>query len=285
MRLELLKRLLAVPSPSRQEQHMVALVLEHVRQRGPKRCGRAWGDRWNNVYIRKGSTEPVPLVCAHLDTVYNWTQVEVVEQDGLLVGFGPDGNRSGIGADDRCGVLICLELLERFDNIAVALFAQEEIGYIGAQNADADFFGSVGSIVEFDAPAMGLVSYSAGGQRLFENNGEFIQTAMPVLRRFGFIRFQHHPFTDLTGLRTRFPISCLNVSCGYYDWHSDHESVKIGDVEHSLEMATELVAALGNHRYGYAINLSDTAAPPVEVTEFRLPERTEPRRMSLCTRR
>lgn len=285
MRLNLLKRLLAVPSLSRQEHRMVEFVMEHVRQRGPKRCGKAWSDKLGTVYIRKGTTEPVPVVCAHLDTVYDWKQVKVVEQDGLLVGYGPDGTRSGIGGDDRCGVAICLQLLERFDNIAVTLFAQEEIGYVGARNADAGFFGSVGSIVEFDAPATGLVSYSAGEHRLFENNGEFIQTAMPVLRRFGYIHFQHHPFTDVTGLRQRFPISCLNVSCGYYDWHTDHEFVKINDVEHSLEMATELVAALGNHRYGFALDPADAAPPPVDVTDFRLPVRAEQPKMSLCTRK
>lgn len=285
MRLNLLKRLLAVPSFSRHEQEIAYLVMEHVRQRGPKRCGKAWRDKLGTVYIRKGSTEPVPLVCAHLDTVYNWNQVQIVEQDGLLVGYGPDGTRSGIGGDDRCGVAICLQLLERLDNIAVALFAQEEIGYVGARNAEAGFFGSVGSIVEFDAPATGLVSYSAGGQRLFENNGEFIQTALPVLRRFGFVGFQHHPFTDVTGLRQRFPISCLNVSAGYHNWHSDHESVNISEVETSLEMATELVEALGNHRYGFALDPADVAPPPVEVTELRLPVRAEQPRMSLCTRK
>lgn len=285
MRLNLLKRLLAVPSYSRQEHRMVEFIMEHVRQRGPKRCGRVWADRWNNIYVRKGTTEPIPLACAHLDTVCDWAHVQIAEQDGLLVGYGPDGNRSGIGADDKCGVYTCLELLERFDNLAVTLFAQEEIGYVGARNADAAFFDTVGSIVEFDAPATGLVSYSAGGQRLFENDGEFIQNALPVLRRFGFARFQHHPFTDVTGLRQRFPISCLNVSCGYYDWHTNHEFVNLCDVEHSLEMATELVAALGNHRYGFALDPADAVPPPVDVTEFRLPVRVGQPRMSLCTRK
>ena len=271
MRLDLLKRLLAVPTCSRQEHRMVEFLLNHVRERGPERCGVATADAWNNVLIRKGNIEPVPLVCAHIDTVHNLAEVEVVQQDGILVGFDRQNQRRGIGADDKCGIFICLELLERFDNIAVALFAQEEIGYIGAQHADADFFEQVGCALEFDCPATGLVSYSAGGQRLFQNDGAFIKVAMPVLAGRGFVQFQRHPFTDVTGLRQRFAFSCANFSCGYYNWHANNEYVKVADVEESLAMATELIAALGNRRYDYGASKPDTGKPPTEVTELRLP--------------
>ena len=284
MRLDLLKRLLAVPTCSRQEHHMVEFLLNHIRERGPERCGVATADSWNNVLIRKGSVEPVPLACAHIDTIHDWTEVEIVQQDGLLVGFNRNSQRIGIGADDKAGAFIALELLERCDNIAVALFAQEETGYRGALSADAAFFRNVGYAVEFDAPATGLVSYSAGGQRLFENDGEFIRVAVPILRRFGFIHFQRHPFTDVTGLRQRFAFSCLNVSCGYHHWHTDNEHVNIAEVETALEMATELIAALGNRRYNFDASEPDTARPPMEVTGLALPVTSKQPKKTLCTR-
>jgi putative aminopeptidase FrvX len=285
MRLDLLKRLLAVPTCSRREHRMVEFLLQHVRERGAKLCGSAWADTWNNVYLRKGIVEPVPLVCAHIDSIFDWTEVEIVEQDGLLVGFDRNGQRTGIGADDKCGVFLCLELLERFEHIAVALFAQEETGYRGALSADAAFFQCVGYAVEFDAPATGLVSYSAGAQRLFQNDGEFIRVAVPVLRRFGFVNFQRHPFTDVTGLRQRFAFSCLNVSCGYHHWHTDNEHVNIAEVETTLAMATELIAALGNRRYDFDVSRPDEAEPPVDVTELRLPATRDTLKNTLCTRR
>jgi hypothetical protein len=160
--------------------------------------------------------------------------------------------------------------------------AEEEIGFVGAMNADAAFFKQVGYAVEFDAPATGLVSYSAGGQRLFENDGEFVTLAMPVLERFGFTHFQHHPFTDVTGLRKRFPFSCMNTSCGYHHWHRDDEYANIAEVETSLAMATELIAALGNRRYDFDASRPDTAKPPVEVTELRLPVMNNRIRSGLC---
>lgn len=82
--------------------------------------------------------------------------------------------------------VICLELLERFDNIAVALFAAEEVGCVGSRNADPEFFERVGYVVEFDCPGRGLVSYTSGGVRLFQNDGDFIKTALPVMCKTAF---------------------------------------------------------------------------------------------------
>ena len=284
MRTDLLKRILAVPTCSRREHRMVEFLLQHVRERGAERCGVATVDRWNNVLIVKGSGGDVPCAGAHIDTIQGWDEIEIVEQDGLLLGFDGQGNRRGTGGDDKYGVAVCLELLERFQHIVVALFAREEIGYVGAQNADAGFFGRVGYALEFDAPATGLISYSAGGLRLFENAGQFIQTAMPVLRRFGFTHFQSHPFTDLTGHRRRFTFSCINASCGYHDWHRDDEYVSVAEVETTIEMATELIAALGNRRYDFDASKPDTAKPPVEVTGLALPVMSKQPKKTLCTR-
>ena len=77
----------------------------------------------------------------------------------------------------------------------------------------------------------------------------------------------------MTGLRERFRFSCLNVSAGYHGWHTDAEYLNIAEVETSLEMATELIAALGNRRYDYDASQPDAAEPPVEVTGLRLPPR------------
>jgi tripeptide aminopeptidase len=271
LNVDLLKRLLTVPSRSRHEDQMVAFLVDHVRRRGEERCGSIVTDEWNNVYIRKGKAGTVPCVAAHIDTVQPIRPVEVVQQNGILFGMTEGGQRTGIGADDKAGVFLCLELLERFDHIAVALFAQEEIGYNGAQNARPEFFERVGYVLEFDAPAHGLVSYTSGGVRLFQNDGAFIRTALPVLERFGCTRFQHHPFTDVKALRQRFSMSCLNLSCGYYHWHARNEYVKLADVERSLAMATAIIPALGTRRYEYDRNQPDAVEPPVSVTELQVP--------------
>ena len=131
MRVELLKQMLALPSPSYHEKAMVEFIVRHIEQMGPRTGVRCRVDEHNNVYITKGDAEFLPCVAAHIDTVHRSTPACIVQHGGLLVGFDEAGRRTGIGGDDKAGVFICLELLERFDNIAVVLFAAEEVGHQG----------------------------------------------------------------------------------------------------------------------------------------------------------
>jgi len=270
MRVDLLERILAVQTCSRQERRMVEFLVEHVRQRGAARCGSIVTDEWNNVYIRKGQAEIVPCVAAHIDTVHPMTNVQIIQQDGRLVGFDQYGRRTGIGADDKAGVYICLELLERFDDIAVALFAAEEIGCQGAYAADAAFFERVGYVVEFDCPARGLLSYTSGGVRLFQNDGDFIQRALPVLQAHGLTRWQHHPFSDVMALRQRFGFSCLNLSCGYHNWHRPDEYVVLDEVKAALAAGEDLLRVLGCRHYAFDAEDGDATLPLLEVTGLQL---------------
>jgi tripeptide aminopeptidase len=270
MQIELLQQMLTIPSPSRREERMVAFLNEHVLRRGVKRCGQMVEDQWNNVYIRKGKPGIVPCVAAHIDTVQSMYPVEIVQQGGALFGLDESGQRTGIGADDKAGVFICLELLERFDDLTVMLFAGEEIGCLGAQNAPEDWFKDVGYVIEFDCPGRGLVSYTSNGVRLFANNGQFIQRAFPVLEQHGLTKWQRHPFTDVMALRRRFDFSCLNLSCGYHQWHQPDEYIVLDEVGAALTGGEDLLRALGRHRYTFDSGGADTPLAPLEVTGFQM---------------
>ena len=270
MPLNVLKQLLAVPTCSGQEGQMVEFLVEHVRQRGSARCGSIVTDSLNNVFIRKGGPGTVPCVAAHIDTVHPLRPVEMVQQDGILFGLDENGQRTCIGADDKAGVYICLELLERFDHIAVALFAAEEIGCVGADHAPAAWFDDVGYVIEFDCPGYGLVSYTSSGTRLFANDGEFIQTAAPVLQTHGLTRWQHHPFTDVMALRRRFNFSCLNLASGYRNWHRSDDYVVVEEAQAAVRAGEALIAALGHRSYPFKAGADDLVAPLCEVTGLQV---------------
>jgi hypothetical protein len=252
---------------------MVAFLMDHVRQRGIARCGRVSVDEHNNVFIVKGNVPFMPCVAAHIDSVHNWNDVEIVRHDGTLVGLDRNDRQTGIGADDKCGVFICLKLLERFENIAVALFAAEEVGCVGAFKADAKFFDQVGYVMEFDCPGSGILSHSAGGERLFANRGAFIETAMPVLVEHGLIHWQRHPYTDVTALRKRFDLSCLNLSAGYHNWHQSDEFVVLREVSAAIIAGEALIRALGCRRYPYPVGSIDSTEPFIQVTTLNVAER------------
>lgn len=275
MRLELLKQLLLAPACSGQEGPLAALITAHVRAGGAGRRGHCWTDPCHNVYVVKGGANPCPCVAAHLDTVHPRPPATVVHAEGRLFGFDARGRRAGLGGDDQAGVYLCLELLERFDQIAAVFFAAEEIGCVGARQAAPAFFDRVGYVVEFDCPGFGLVSHSCGGRQLFANRGEFIQTARPVLERQGAARFQRHPYTDVMAVRERFPLSCLNLSAGYHRWHRPDEYVALAELAAMLTVGEEVIAALGCRRYPFPVGATDPAPPPFEVTALTVLE--EPR--------
>ena len=249
---------------------MVAFLREHVRRRGVKRCGEIITDQWNNVFIRKGRADYYPCVAAHLDTVQPLRPVEIVQQGGVLIGLDKQGQRAGLGADDKAGVFVCLELLERFDDLAVLLFAAEEIGCVGARHASDAWFQDAGYVIEFDCPGRGLVSYTSSGERLFANGGEFIQTAAPVLQAHELTRWQRHPYSDVMALRQRFALSCLNLSCGYHNWHQANEYVAVAEVAAAVKAGEALIGALGCRSYPFATAANDLAAPLFAVTDLQI---------------
>lgn len=269
MNIEVLKSLLAVPSYSFKEDQMVAWLVDYIQTRFP--TARVVVDTHKNVYVVKGNPEIAPCVAAHLDTVQPMRPVRVVEDAGRLLGFDTQNKQTGIGADDKAGIFVCLNLLERFDNLRAVFFAAEECGCVGARNAEEDFFQSVAYLIEYDCPSRNMLSYTTSGVQLFSNQGCFIREALPVLRKHGTVLWQHHPFTDVTALRRRFPISCLNLSCGYYNWHAKNEFIKIDEVGLAIEQGTDLVNTLERRRYWCPVDLFEDGEPAIAVTGLKVP--------------
>jgi putative aminopeptidase FrvX len=270
LRVDLLSKIMAIPTYSRSEDQMVAFLVDYVHGHGLARCGVVTTDKWKNVYIRKGKAGHVPCVAAHIDTVHPLGRVNIVTDNEILFGTDDKGNRTGIGGDDKAGVYICLELLERFDDIAVVLFAGEEIGMEGANNAPAAWFADVGYVIEFDCPGQGLLSYTSGGSRLFANDGEFIRTAMPVLKAHGLTHWQRHPYTDVKAVQSRFGVSCLNISSGYHNWHRRDEYVVLKEVQAGLDAGQALITALGRRSYPFRPYEADSAEPLCKLTDLKI---------------
>jgi tripeptide aminopeptidase len=226
-------------------------------------------DKYNNVFIRRGTADFYPCVSSHIDSVHPVSRKFALQQSGsTLTAVDERGKQVGFGGDDKTGVYICLEMLQRFDNICVALFSAEEIGCQGARKIEASLFDNVGYLMEFDCPARDMMSYTSGGVRLFDNHGDFIHAALPVLNTFGISKWQHHPYSDVLAIRKRFDFSCFNLSSGYYNWHRSNECVKIADTGNSLEMADALVRALGEKRYEFARDRVDESMPLVELSKL-----------------
>lgn len=275
MKLDVLKQLLAVPSHSFKEQQMVAWLCEYIHGNIPGATVTV--DASLNVYVHKGTSQFSPCVAAHIDTVQPMRPVNIVESNGCLIGYDEKGRQCGIGADDKTGVFVGLSLLERFSHIRAVFFAAEECGCVGARNVDPVFMDGLSFLMEFDCPSRNMMSYTSGGVRLFENNGLFINSVLPALKKHGTTLWQKHPYTDVMAIRKVHPISCLNLSSGYYNWHAPNEYVSVDDVNLAIEQGAAVIGSLEYMRYGCPVDLrEDVVESLIPITPLSVPTGPNP---------
>jgi len=240
---------LSVPSVSGGEDRMREFIVNSLNERNISN----YVDEYGNIYATKGITDNFPCVVAHIDTVHDITTFSVVESDYKLSAIKPDGSPTGIGGDNKAGVFVCLELLDRFDTIKAAFFVSEEVGCLGSYLSDPIFFENVGYAIQFDAPYNNWVSHYSDGVKLFSIESEFFEKINPILEEslpnYKPSGLGNHPYTDVSALKSLYDFSCLNYSVGYYNMHSIHEYVSIFDVELCLNTAIKLISSLGEELY------------------------------------
>lgn len=182
------------------------------------------------IYVTKGEGN-YPCIVAHMDTVHEIVEdLHPIEFNGNITGFNRvTMKQTGIGGDDKVGIYIALQCLEKFENIKLVFFRDEEVGCEGSQFPDMDFFKDVNYILQCDRRGNSGFVTEASGVKLSSN--EFQTDITPIIRQYGY-SFVNGAMTDVMELRYQgINISMANIECGYYNPHQYNEYVNIGDVE------------------------------------------------------
>lgn len=259
--IEFLKTVLSIPTHTYQEDRMIDFLIDYLSEKKyPFKI-----DELGNIYVTKGQVldgEYYPCVVAHTDTVHPIDTINIREEqlkdskgnlNFSLKAYNDEGQPTGIGGDDKCGVFACLQLLEEFDVLKVAFFVSEEVGCIGSKQADPVFFNDVGYAIQFDAPDDYMVTEYCFGVKMFETDSPFHTTAKTVLNEsmLSEPRFMQHPYTDIWQLKQKFDFSCINLSVGYHSYHTKNEYVVVDEVFAGIESGKNLIKELGNTKYVY----------------------------------
>jgi len=248
MNLQRLKEVLSVPTYFGEEDQMITYLTSILEEKGYSH----YQDTIGNIYVTKGDSELYPCFVSHIDTVHriNNDLIVIENENGNLSGqCSVTGDPSGIGGDDKCGVYLCLEMLDEHEAVKVAFFVREEYGMIGSKEADPEFFKDVKYAIQFDSPEGDSMSLTLRGQYLFDTSSEFGKIVSPILIERGITKWQHHPYTDAYQLLTKFDFPCLNIAAGYHQYHSPDEYVVPSEVENSSMLGLELVEALSVLEY------------------------------------
>ena len=255
-----LKEVLSVPTKTYKEDLMVRYICEWLEKNNIE----YYLDDYSNVYATKGQIadgQYYPLVLCHTDTVHEIDVINIREQQLpnaqgetklSLQAFNDNGQPTGIGGDDKCGVFACLTLLKEIPVLKAAFFVSEETGCHGSKKADKNFLQDVGYGIQFDAPENWMISEVCSGEILFDRQSEFFEKVDKVLSE-GMVKsdmlYMNHPYTDVYALRNGFDFSCINFSIGYYNYHTKYEYVVVEDVFNGINMGKKMIEDLGCNLY------------------------------------
>lgn len=191
-------------------------------------------DIYGNIIAQKGEGM-MPCVCSHLDTVHSVVNgYEVIYKDNIV--YSP----SGIGGDDKCGIITALIALERRQKVKAIFFSSEEVGLIGSSSIDDSYFSNISFLIGVDRKGnsdficMDGSDYTVSNQLIADTSG--------TLERHGYSPCTGL-ITDSIGLwRDGIGISAVNVSCGYYNAHTNSEYINLDDLNRCIYFVLDLIA-------------------------------------------
>ena len=239
----LLKKLYSIHSPSGKEDRMISFLNKYLQTLPGVKLGK---DSFGNLYAVKGEAETYPTACCHIDQVQKTHShdFKAIETKDIIFGYSPSNKQfEGLGADDKNGILICCELLRIYDNVKCAFFKSEEIGCVGSGHADLSFFDNSRFVIQCDRRGNSDLVTNISMMDLCSD--KFIMDIEP--ERFGY-QPTSGMMTDVEKLKEMgLNVSAINMSCGYYNPHSDEEITDKRDlvkcwtlVKHIFEDLTEV---------------------------------------------
>lgn len=222
--IDLLRRLYKIFSPSKHEERMSLFVQSQLVKIGINDFGV---DNLHQIYRLKPNTR---LLCAHMDQVSRKPISKVYTIGNFMFG---DGN---LGADDKNGIYIVLDLLERFRNESFIFSTGEEVGC----NIDQllEKYKNILKEIKY-----GIVFDRRNGSDIIGRHNdycvkEFDEDLEEIGEEFNF-KSGRGIFSDCDKIRDY--ISCANMSCGYYNPHSATEYTKIDELINARDFGVRIL--------------------------------------------
>ena len=253
--MKLLKKLYEISSPSRNEQVMCKFIKSLLKGMKVNFTEDAVG----NIYATKGESDTYPCVVCHTDEVHDIRDkgYKVIRYNDIMFALNEETMElNGIGADDKNGIWVCLKALNDFEVIKCAFFVSEEVGCIGSSYADMEFFEECRFVLQCDRKGNKDFIINASGTELCSS--EFIEACK--IHEFGY-EVDRGMMTDVMTLKENgLSVSACNISCGYYNPHSDNEMTRISDLLNCYELVKSIIERctdVYHHQYYFKYGLTD----------------------------
>lgn len=254
--IELLKRLLIIDHPSKQEYPMLSFIINECYKIGGLEFEM---DCYNNIFITKNTSNPdyYVAVIAHTDCVLPHPNKSVVIRNGVITGKdSKNGKQIGLGCDDAVGVCLALQLLKVMPNLKVCFTTEEEIGFLGATEAaeNLEFWFNVSYMIQADRHGTtDLITHTNG---IFSTSDEWLEFTKPIAAKYGY-KEEYGLGTDVGELAGLLCLSGANLSCGYFKEHTDKEYANVIGIQNCLNLMAEIILSVPADRQ-YTIDVKSS---------------------------
>ena len=186
------------------------------------------------------------LLAAHLDVKGEFSSSDqLIERNNIV-----SREKGILGADDRAGVSIILNLLKEVGDyrevppLKFIFTVGEEEGQYGAESIDPDFFEDVSFGISLDRKNCKDIVYKSNSKEY--SNLEFAERVARVSSRIfseenAFVPCQGG-ISDLRVWSEKDTRPCVNLSVGYFDEHTDKERLDLICWDRTHQLVAELIA-------------------------------------------
>ena len=183
----------------------------------------------SNMFVIAEGDLPLCL-CAHLDTVFPSSPVDIYYDNKKTVMWSPQG----LGADDRAGIYAIISLLEKGYKPSIIFTDLEEKGGVGADSLVEHFphcpFKDCKAIIQLDRRgAVDSVYYDCDSE-IFEKK----------INSYGF-KTEWGTFTDISIICPKWGIAGVNLSVGYYNEHHYIETLNMVQLHSTIHKVEKML--------------------------------------------
>lgn len=240
--LQVLKDLYTIHSPSSHEFNLAKYIYRILAKNNiPVQVGKE-GELYNIV-------PGAPLVCAHMDQVQRTPTDFIVQRYNYMYGM-LGHEQAGLGADDKNGVWIVLNLILKYKGEISYLFStMEEVG-----GMTHGFMQGLGTDVTDSIPYALIFDRKGSGDIIGTRNEYCMKDLEDDIAKCG-IEFGYKPavgvWSDCDHISEFVP--CVNLSCGYYEAHTDMEYTNVNELINALDFGVKILATLGKKVYNRVV--------------------------------
>lgn len=198
-------------------------------------------DPAGNYYIKIGNSNT--MFAAHLDTVGGDTEVNHVIKGKMIETDG----KSVLGADDKAGVVVLLNMIEKGVPGLYTFFLGEEVGCKGSKslsswiekNKNDNRYKNINKVISFDRKDTDSVITYQMSERCASDEfaesliKEFGKQGLKYTKDTGGVLTDSVHFTDLYA-------ECTNISVGYWQQHTNRERQDIEFLEKLANACTKV---------------------------------------------